>query len=73
MSEKLMEIKLGTYEKSEIKRVAKEFNISASGLELAYKMVMKCNFDQDIRDIANENENELRETYGEYGQEKNYE
>ena len=73
MSEKLMEITLGEYEKTAIDKVAKELNISASGLELAYKMVMKCNFDQDIRDIANENENELRETYGEYGKEKNYE
>lgn len=49
-----------------IKTTAKNFNLDARGLRETYMAVMASNYEQDLWDIANENEDEIRERYGEY-------
>ena len=63
-----MELKItfGDYEKEILNRYAKEYNINTIGLIDAYQTAMESNFEQDIHDIALENEDALRKDYGEY-------
>jgi len=52
-----------------IEDTAKKFNISPYGLKDSYRACMSANFEQDLWDIANENEDDIRNEYGAYGEE----
>lgn len=43
-----------------LERVARDFNIDPDKLWLAYLNTMHANYEQDLWDIANENEEELK-------------
>ena len=55
---------LDDYEQKVILEKAKELNIDPDGLIELYQSVMESNFEQDIHDIALENEEYLIKDYG---------
>lgn len=55
---------LDDYEQKVILDKAKELNIDPDGLVELYQSVMESNFEQDIHDIALENEEYLIKDYG---------
>jgi len=57
---------LSDYDKQSLDTIAKQYNVSKKGLLEDYHTIMDSNFEQDLYDIANENEEYLREEFGEY-------
>lgn len=64
-----MKIILDESEMSELRGVAKDYDISIEGLFDTYTSVMEANFDQDIRDCIAEDEDQIRQDYGGYEEE----
>lgn len=61
---KLTFFALDDYEQKVILDKAKELNIDPDGLVELYQSVLESNFEQDIHDIALENEDYLIKEYG---------
>ena len=58
-----MKIILEKGDAQEISKVAEQFGVEEDKLFGLYQAIMKSNFYQDLWDIANENEEELRGVY----------
>lgn len=64
-----------TYTKDEAERIVKiaqEYDINPEAVAETHQAMMDANFEQDLIDLMNDNADQLRKDYGEFGLDKRH-